>query len=281
MSYPDIFFTPEYARLFEDTAFGGVIESRYIRQIPGSTYVDATPPYGYTGINEPVCEFARLHPFLEHNCNPEYMKQIGEVIYVDLTDDLKEIWRGYDKGCKSSIKKAQRNGITISTTQRLEDIGVLHNLYIETMKRNGATQGYILPFSFFYSAVHLLKGHIELFTAEYEGAIIAGALILHYGDFVHYFLGGSDTRYLSLCPNNLILDTAIRWAKEEGYKIFNLGGGLGGSDDKLLSFKRSFSHKTKPFNVYCKVNNQEVYDNLCRQRGIDPESNGYFPAYRR
>jgi len=281
MNYPDIFFTPEYARLFEDTAFGGVIESRYIRQIPGSTYVDATMPYGYTGISEPVCEFARLHPFLEHNCDPQYIKQVGEVVYIDLVDSLQNIWKGYDKGCKSSIKKARRAGITISTIQRLEDIEALHGLYTETMKRNEAAPAYMFPFSFFYSAVHLLKGHIKLFTAEYEGAIIAGALILHYGDFVHYFLAGSDVHYLNLCPNNLLLDTVITWAKTEGYKIFNLGGGLGGPDDKLLSFKRSFSHKTKPFNVYCKINNQKAYNELCRQRGIDPESSGYFPAYRR
>jgi len=292
MNYPDIFFTPEYARLFEDTAFGGVIESRYVRQIPGSTYVDATMPYGYTGISEPVCEFARLHPFLEHDCDPQYIKQVGEVVYIDLTDSLQVIWKGYDKGCRSSIKKARRAGITISNTglrsvyavvnlEGMLNIRRFHDLYIQTMQRNEASQDYMFPFYFFYSAVHLLKGHIKLFTAEYEGAIIAGALILHYGDFVHYFLAGSDVRYLNLCPNNLLLDTVITWAKTEGYKIFNLGGGLGGSNDRLFSFKRSFSHKTKPFSIYFKVNDQKRYNELCRQRGIDPESGGYFPAYRR
>ena len=279
MNYPDIFFTPEYARLFEDTAFGGVLESRFIRQIPNSQYVDASMPYGYTAINEPVCEFARLHPFLEHDCDPRYVRQVGEVIYIDLTES--EIWNGYDKGCKSSIKKAQRSGVIISTTQRLEDIEAVHDLYTQTMQRNEAAESYMFSFSFFYTAMNLLRNHIEMFTAEYEGKIIAGALILHYGDFVHYFLGGSDAIYLSLCSNNLILDTAIKWAKEKGYKIFNLGGGLGGSDDKLLSFKRSFSRKTKPFNVYCKINDLNRYNEVCRQSGIDPESSGYFPAYRR
>lgn len=84
MQYPDIFFTPEYARLFEDTAFGGQIESRFIRQIPNSHYFDASMPYGYTAASEPVCEFARLHPFLEHNCDPKYVKQVGDVVYIDL-----------------------------------------------------------------------------------------------------------------------------------------------------------------------------------------------------
>ena len=82
----------------------------------------------------------------------------------------------------------------------------------------------------------------------------------------------------SLSPGLINADQENR-GKGQGCKIFNLGGGLGGNDDKLMSFKRSFSHKTKPFYVYCKINNPEAYNEICKEREIDPNID-YFPAYR-
>ena len=71
----------------------------------------------------------------------------------------------------------------------------------------------------------LLDDKISLFCARHKEQIIAAALFLHDGDVVHYFLGGSDSDYLALRPNNLLLYQAICWAKRQGYRLFNLGGG--------------------------------------------------------
>lgn len=290
MNYPDIFFTPEYAQLFENTGFGGKLEkfrygmtdyNFYVRSIPNTEYCDIVSPYGYSGPLNPspeyvrifhewcvenniVSEFARLHPFIENHkgLEPECVFQNGEVAYIDLTQPFQ-----FDKGCKSAIKKAQNTGVTVAN---VHDPTTFNYLYGQTMKRNLAEDDYFFGGKFFPHLIYMTGAW--MFLADYQDAPVSAIIILFHGDYAHYFLAGSDERYLKLGANNLLLSEAIQWAKEQGCKIFNLGGG---KDDSHMSFKRSFSHRTKPFYTYRKIHNKAVYDEL--SKGIQPY---FFPAYR-
>ena len=307
MNYPDIFFTQEYQELFKDTAFGGDpcyftfagIDYRfYKRQIEETPFVDIVSPYGYSGPvaigenakslilpwvaflkefhsycleNNIIAEFARLHPFLSNDA-PLGGHYEHEVFYIDLTLSLDEIWVGYDKGCKSAIKKAHHS-LTVIETQSSQLLAEFNRLYYQTMTRLGAKAGYIFDCQKFP-----LGRWVNLVCALDDEKMIAGALILYCGDYAHYFLSASLPNNLG--ATNMVIDRAIIWAKAQGCKGFNLGGGLK-IGDKLESFKRSFTKLSKPFYTYRKIHNQEVYNDLCKVKGIDPKSDGYFPAYRR
>ena len=303
MNYPDIFFTQEYQELFRDTVFGGEschfafagMDYRfYKRPIEGAAYFDIVSPYGYSGPirmgkaditylahfhkycleNNIVVEFARLHPFLDNRryLESDSIKYEHEVYYIDLSQSLDEIWEGYDKGCKSAIKKAHRN-LAVIETQNSQLLAEFNGLYYQTMIRLGAEAGYIFDCQKFP-----LGKWVNLVCALDDEKMIAGTLILYCDDYAHYLLSASLPNNLG--ATNMAIDRAIIWVKAQGCKIFNLGGGLQ-AGDKLESFKRSFSHLSKPFHTYRKVHNQEIYDELCQARGIDPKSAGYFPAYRR
>ncbi len=316
VDYPDVFFTPEYAKVFEPTGFGGKLNwfnyagidyLFYERPIEGTLYKDITSPYGYSGpvalngdadwpaflakfhnycVEENIiAEFARLHPFIGNHIffgfpflNDEYWKakafdmgviESGKVVYLDLTQPFK-----FDKGCKSSINKAKKNGIEIRTGNDDFYQFAFLSLYNMTMRRNHASDKYFFNMDF---VNHLLKlpGAI-LFTAWYNTRIIAAMILLVHGDYAHYFLAGSDSNYLHLCPNNLLLSEGIDYAKIQGCKIFNFGGGLE-PNDSLLSFKRSFSRTIKPFYTYRKIHNMKAYLSLCGTADIT----GFFPYYRR
>ena len=284
MNYPDIGFTPEYARLFERTRFGGELCAYgsylfYKRPILNTPYFDITSPYGYAGalniskewfnnfndwcISENVVsEFARLHPFIGNHRYLDYecVFNSGEVYYVDLTQPLK-----FDKGCLSSIKKAQKV-IQVTTSMHVRDFQRLYNL---TMDRNNATREYYFSPGFF---IELMSLNAVMYSALLDERVVSSIIILYHGEYAHYFLAGSDERYRQLNPSNLLLSEAINQAKKDGFKIFNLGGG---KDDSHSSFKRSFSRLSKPFYVYKKIHNQEVYDKL--SAGIETD---YFPKYR-
>ena len=295
MNYPDIFFTPEYARLFEKTAFGGELchftwagidYNFFKRPIEGTSYFHIISPYGYSGPvafanSEPleylrafhrfclekniIAEFALLHPFvenykgLENNC----IFKSGEIYYIDLTQPLQ-----CDKACKSSIKKAQRSGIEVKLDDKGDNYYLFAMLYWQTMDQNEANKGY------YFSLKHIdglfSQLNAKLFGAWYLGKMIAGSIILKYNNYAHCFLAGADKEYSHLCPNNLLLSEAIKWSKEEGCKIFNLGEG---KDDSRSSFERSFSKLSKPVYTYYKVHNQKVYNELSKVIRMD-----YFPA---
>ena len=288
--YPDIFFTAEYQELFQPTAFGGKPDDFYAygidycfyrRPIEGTDYCDFVSPYGYSGpiaihndanwvrflkaLDEYcqdegiIAEFARLHPYLENHkfLEPECVYYLHDTVYIDLTQAKEQIWKGFDKGCKGAVKK--KVNLSYPTAFR--------PLYEQTMKRIGAEREYLFTDSFWEKLNDLGMVHSA------PGAM---AVFLCHKPYAHYFLSASE-----IGGNiNLLIWNAIQYFKAYGYKILNLGGGLK-AGDSLESFKRSFSPTTKPFYVYKKIHNQDVYDILCKEKGIDPKSEGYFPAYRR
>jgi serine/alanine adding enzyme len=175
-----------------------------------------------------VCEFARLNPFTG---NQQYLQALtdgvqacNQIIYLDLTRSEETLWRGLNRGNRSNINKARRAGVRVAKDDQGEHVQSFYELYLATMRRNRATSWYDFSPDFFADSFTLLDDKISLFYATYHDQIIAAASFLHAGEVVHYFLGGSDSNYLDLRPNNLLMYQAICWAKNQGYRFFNLGG---------------------------------------------------------
>ena len=282
-----------------------------------SEYFDIVSPYGYSGplavISEPsceqdlwqqfleafhqhcleaniVCEFARLNPFTgNHLPLQEFTDGVepsNPITYLDLGYSEKELWQGLNRGNRSNINKARRRGVRVDRCSSRAHVDRFHELYTGTMARNDADDWYFLPRDFFHNFFKMLNGKTSLFHADYDGRIIAAASFLHGGKVVHYFLGGSDSQYLSVRPNNILMYEAILWAKSEGYRYFNLGGGHG-SEETLARFKTAFSKLTKTFFIYRKVHMARIYELLCHQfvryredEGQSIPETDFFPLYR-
>lgn len=345
----DIYFMPEYAKIFEATkeeireAFGGEAQlffygdeqnyviypffKRSIGELSFSQFLptesknwyDIVSPYGYSGTlahitqseketplwesffsefhqhcvqNNIVAEFARLHPYIKNHLPlrefvGQNIRKNAEVVYIDLQQDEFLMRKNMTKGNKSSVSKARRSGVGISRSKSKDDIAAFYQLYTHTMERSEAKRAYFFSREFFDNTLQLLGDNVELFSAQYKGRVAAASLFLCKGNMVHYYLSGSDADFLSVCPNNLLLYEVILWAKEQGYKVFNLGGGYQ-SNDSLFHFKSSFSKTTADFCTYSRVHNEEIYKLLCQTRDKYDRLNGkelvnsdYFPQYRR
>jgi lipid II:glycine glycyltransferase (peptidoglycan interpeptide bridge formation enzyme) len=59
--------------------------------------------------------------------------------------------------------------------------------------------------------------------AEYQGKAVSGMLIHIFKDGVLYWGGCSLFEALKLRPNNFLLWSVIKWAKNSGYKWFEVG----------------------------------------------------------
>lgn len=270
-----------------------------IRDIPNTNLRDLVSPYGYSGVLsrgkvdwskfklelKDVCselgivsEFDRLHPFASPRLNGSEKK--GAVVYLILCQDLDDIKKGLSKPCRNSISKAIRSGVSITRSTLInppkEDIDTFYSLYTDTMRRNNASERYFFSKDFFYKLFSYLKDNALLFSARYEGKVIASAIFLFSKPYFNYFLAGSLKEYSNLCANNLLLWDAIIYAKQNGFIIFNLGGIF--SDKKsLLDFKKGFSPTEKPFYIYKRVFMLNKYKEL--SGGNNSEE--FFPAYRK
>ncbi len=238
-----------------------------------------------------VAEFGRLNPY--YNEDPEFLRFIQaqvnrQIVCLDLSLGEKELWAGFSKGNKSSIKKAQKSGIAVKLSESASDIDEFYRLYSQTMKRNQAAEFYYFSSAFFHDLFRQMKGAISLFMATHEDKAVAASVFLHAGDYIHYYFSGSATDSLELCPNNLLIHTVMGWAKKEGYRILSLGGGYHNSgQDSLFKFKSSFSELRRDFCTYTRIHDNEAYKEVCRKfrdfyrlPAEGDVAKGYFPEYR-
>lgn len=238
-----------------------------------------------------VSEFVRLNPFLENHKPLSSVaggvKESGTVVHVDLTVGEEIIWKNMEKSNRNAVTKAKREKVEVSVTKNRGDVDEFYRGYNESMDRRGAKKMYYFPREFYNLLFDLLGKNISLFVAKHEGKVTGASLFIEKGNFIHYFLSEArpETRYLG--SSNLLLYEALLWAKEQGYKTFNLGGGYQ-TGDSLFSFKSAFSKTTATFYTYRKVHDDHKYQALCAARDEYDKSIGknliesdYFPKYRR
>ena len=282
-----------------------------IEQFKDFKYYDLTTPYGYGGpliitktrdekeINESlkeffgaytnyalennyVCEFIRFHPIFENwksfdrIFNAEYL---NDVVIVDLTKDLEEIWRDIKKGHRYNIKKSIREGCTVEVISEpsKNDIDDFIKIYYHTMDKNKASKKYYFPIKFINNHFNLLK--IILIEIKYNNRIIGASMFIFWDKIIHYYLSGTSYDSRSLYPSDLILWESIKWAKENSLKLLHLGGGRG-KNDSLFEFKKGFSNDIMPFHIGKKIFNIEAYHALLTINPMSATPNNYFPTYR-
>lgn len=208
-----------------------------------------------------------------------------ETVYIDLRSGDEVVWSSIRKGHRSSIKKAVKSGVKIICDEEVRWLGSFYEFYLATMRRQRASLAYFFPASFFEHTLRLLGRHASLFVAKHEEKVMSVAILLQYGDYVHYHFSRSDTCGLPLCANHLLVYEAAWWAQNGGAKNLHLGGGLT-ANDNLFMFKSGFSPRRGRFYTYRRVHDPEAYARLVQmkiERETEDEARsaaGFFPRYR-
>jgi len=224
-----------------------------------------------------VSEFTRFHPILKNHepfLKHGEVKEEYDVAYVNLQQSKEEIWKNFKKSNRNAITKAKKNNVEVFHGGK-ELVDDFYRLYIKTMDRQKAGKFYYFPKDFFLSLFDAFEKNSVIFVAKHGEKTIAASLILFKCGIVHYWLSGSDSDFMHLCPNNIMLYEAILWFKKNGNKIFLL---MGGSNPSLRQFKFSFTNTLAKFYTYRKIHNQKIYDMLCKKSKTSEKD--YFPAYR-
>jgi hypothetical protein len=229
-----------------------------------------------------VTEFVRFHPLLENYKDYKAVQPIfvRNTAYIDLAGSENDITESYSRDNHNRLRRAIKEGLQVAFKDPM-NTGNLQDLFRATMekKKKKADDYDFFNESFFRSTTQLLKGNIQLVEVTRGERTIASALFMHYGDFMHYHLMGSDKEYLLVAPENLLLHHAAVWAQKQGFRYLHLGGGYTG-DDNLFRFKSSFNERTAAdFYIGKSVHCPQIYASLVS--GLDDvETSGYFPAYR-
>lgn len=146
--------------------------------------------------------------------------------YLDISRSMDIIWKGYTKNCRVAINQGRKRGASIREIENRDDLLECFKLYKETMARSGKPPKFNI--TSFYESYNLMvkNGYGKFYLAEYNNKIIGVLFILAHKDHMIYWIGAStsDKELRKLRSQNLLLDEAIQWGHEQGYKHFDLGG---------------------------------------------------------
>jgi len=244
----------------EDTPYmGPVIDPRHI-----PNFLEALD--NYLRINR--IDFLRIISNQAYNVKNRsdfyhFIEKCTHIVELTKTEDA--LWKNLEGRCRTAIRKARKSGVDVNiVTDRcfidkyysiIEDVYHAQNKPCPNHKK------------FYYDMWNSFGRDNALFlSAEWNGKIIAGIIILLDGKRAYYLNGASKHAHRSLSASNLLLWEAINIAKERGVERFDF---VGSNIERLARFKKSFGGEVTKYTLIEKASSKWV--GLIRQR---------YPAYK-
>jgi lipid II:glycine glycyltransferase (peptidoglycan interpeptide bridge formation enzyme) len=203
-----------------------------------------------------TCVFVRIRPqlledeyskqiFSLNNARPAQMHLHAELTSrLDITPSEEELLANMRKTTRYEIRKAEKLGITIETSTDEKEVKQFYEYQLETAQRQK-----FVPFSYKFFLeqfkVFFAVDKALLYTAKFEGKILAQAFIIFYGSeaVYHYGVGTEEGRRY---PGAYSIQwESIKEAKKRGMKFYNFWG-VAAEEDKthrfytISIFKRGF-----------------------------------------
>ena len=202
------------------------------------------------------CVFVRLRPQLELSdqslrlMNAHGFKKAPMYLSVEYAGILnlekseEEILKDASQGFRRKLRKAEKNDLTVETSQDLE----IMSAFCDLEQKHAARQGYV-PFtkSFLTKQFEAFakNNEVVMYIGKKDGEILAMNFMIFYGNEASYHYGVSSdlgTKY-SVAP--LLHLKAMEEARRRGIKRYNLWGIVGTEETShrfygVSEFKRSF-----------------------------------------
>lgn len=185
---------------------------------------------------EQGCAFIRISPLLPalpynqdlfvkegYRNAPIHMAHPELAWILDVTPSEEELMKQMRKSTRYSIKKAEKDGVTISKSANPDDIEKLWQVYKTTFSRQHFT-----PFSKEY-----LRKEFEIFAhehgamfffADYQGETTAAALIIFDKKSGYYHHGATTQKFPGLTDAQLLQWEVIKEIKSRGLSMYNFWG---------------------------------------------------------
>ncbi len=181
------------------------------------------------------CAFVRVRPQLElSDWGLELMQQLGlrrAPMYLsvefagvlDLDKSEEEIMQGMRQRLRRALRKAAKNEITVEKSTNPKDIHEFYQIELQTAGRHRfvAFSEDFLTKQFVAFAKH---NEAVLYTAKYQGEILAQNFMIFYGNEASYHYGVSSELGTKYSGAPLLHMEAMRDARKRGIKRYNFWG---------------------------------------------------------
>lgn len=239
-----------------------------------------------------VSEFLRFNFFENHK------NYSGEVVHTlfnvkGAITDWERFWSNLKSNTRNQFRKAEKTGLEFKlfyediTEKQVEDF---YKVYIGTMDRRDAIDSFYHPLKYFLEFWRNNEHKCAIGLVYKDGLPISTELFLISEKTMYSFLGGTDSEYFKLRPNEYLKISAVKWANEEGLRYYMIGGGLSnGKEDKLYLYKKKYFPFDDDIDFYTgrKILMPQKYKEFseisgqeCTDSSNEKITVGFFPKYR-
>lgn len=217
------FCRPGREELLRDVLAGlpGVCRSLNVR------YLVMVPPYGSGGRchGSPELGWVPAPPFTHPHTEATTV--------VDLGADDDVLLRSMTGKTRRNVQLAVRRGVDVVQGQRA-DLAELHAVLTST----GGRQGFAVPpleqFQRVWDALHP-SGSLQLFLVRRDGQPVSAGLWITHDETVTFWRGGWTGNHGRDSPNQGMHWGVMRWAREHGFRAYDLEGVSRESADLVLA----------------------------------------------
>jgi peptidoglycan pentaglycine glycine transferase (the first glycine) len=148
--------------------------------------------------------------------------QFRNTITIDLTRTEDELLAAMSQNTRRKVRTAEKKGVTVRAG-RTDDLPILYDLYRATGERDHFLTR---PAAYYEHEWRYLMdaGLAHPLIAEVDGQPIAHVILFHFGRKCWYFYGASSNTERERMPNYLLQWEAMRWAKAQGYTVYDMWG---------------------------------------------------------
>lgn len=149
---------------------------------------------------------------------------------LDLTKSEEQLMKEMHNKTRYNIRLAQKHGVVIKEDTSNQAFESYLALSEETTKRQGFyAHNHAYHHAMWETMQH--QGLARLFTATYEGEVLAAWIIFCHKKAMYYPYGASSRNHREVMAPNLLLWELMRWGKQHGFTSFDLWGALGPNPD--------------------------------------------------
>lgn len=175
---------------------------------------------------------------------PGFKCTMDHTSIIDLTQDLDTIWGNMSKGnCRKPIKRAERDGVKVKLNKNYDEFYEIYH----SVRINKDLKGFAMSLSD-------IENYATLFVAEFDGEVISGHGYLEDERNIKSWVIGSkrfenNKEYSTVVANasKLIIWEALKYAKEKGIEVFDMGGLWSDEEAKTDEMKRNINFFKESF----------------------------------
>ncbi len=181
----------------------------------------------------------------KNNYLHKYMVGSGGTLIMNLSNTEDDLWKNLKKSTRDEVRQAERKGVQIECARNENDFNDWWFIHANTASaKKFRTEPHNLVYELFKNS-----DLSRLFVAKVDNKIIAGSFIL-LDKVPLYWLGATDLSYSKYRPNNLLQWEIIKWAKEQKYPHYDMGGAIIDEEHGPTKFKKGFSGEYKQYYIY-------------------------------